>query len=434
MQRNLFNFKIEKKSEAKGEDPTVYAASASTIDIDRDGEIVVPYGVDLKLFELNPLLLGFHDRRSWPIGKVKSVDVSETEVAFDFEFANTEEGRKAEYLYNNGFMNSFSIGFKINEYLSGPFEADVIELDYSRGKIKLPVKKYKGELWGIISKWELREISAVTVPANPYANLKKSLVYKALDEPPERADLILKQIDRFIADLDASAGSALEISHVITHDAAPDVSEETTFDGPKMLAKWARQCSAKNSGRKEDIDWMLYRQGFAAMNPAAVGALKSYYFLHHFADGSVSLPAVKFSLADLLIENGKADLPEEFKRAAYDHLITHLPPEIIPEYKALTPEEAESLRTGTVSKDSTEDPDPPASVSLSPDVMDLLRGLKSSMDEMSEDLVALNLSMSIMEEKMQLVMPEKSIEFNTAEDTGGVEIEKLYNDIKALIS
>ena len=141
------HLKAEVKQEA-GE----YRIVATTRDIDRDGEVVEPSGVrnfDAYLSR-NPVILWAHDYGQPPVGKATGGELKEDSIELTIEWADTEFGREIKYLYDNGFMSSFSIGF--------------IPRDY----------KVVNEVWHWTD-WELLEVSAVPVPANSMANIIRAI-------------------------------------------------------------------------------------------------------------------------------------------------------------------------------------------------------------------------------------------------------------------
>lgn len=138
----------------------VYTIHATTNDIDRDGDIVVPTGVqnlDAYLSN-NPVILFAHDYRLPAVGKAVAGRVSDDSLDLDIEFADTEMGRELKYLYDNGFMSSFSIGFI-------PKNHKVVDNVF---------------YW---TEWELLEVSAVPVPANAAANILRTAKSEGVDLP-----------------------------------------------------------------------------------------------------------------------------------------------------------------------------------------------------------------------------------------------------------
>ena len=122
---------------------------------DRDGDILRADGVDFKNYMKNPVFLGFHNSRDFPLGKVINFWVEGKSVKADVYFPKLEElssdinnvSEKARLIdfcfhcYKNGLLNAVSVGF--------------IPLEWTETKDGYD-----------ITKWELLEFSAVAVPAN----------------------------------------------------------------------------------------------------------------------------------------------------------------------------------------------------------------------------------------------------------------------------
>jgi HK97 family phage prohead protease len=149
-----FDLKVT-KSETDGVKQFTFFASVEKRD--RDNDIIMIDGIEMSNFEKNPVFLAAHDDRRPPVGKVvawrkATIDGSKC-LEIDVEFADTEAGREYQKLYDGGFMNAVSIrfipaadGYKYNDGASG-FD---------------------------VFKCELVEVSAVSIPANQYALIKKS--------------------------------------------------------------------------------------------------------------------------------------------------------------------------------------------------------------------------------------------------------------------
>jgi HK97 family phage prohead protease len=113
---------------------------------DRAGDVVVPAGCVLVNYRKNPIVLADHDQTK-PIGNAEAV-VRNGRLEALITFAPAGASEKAdEYcaLAKAGVLNTISIGFT-------PIEASPI--------------KGGGVLF---SKWELLEMSVISVPANPNA-------------------------------------------------------------------------------------------------------------------------------------------------------------------------------------------------------------------------------------------------------------------------
>lgn len=130
-------------------------AIASTDVVDRHGERINQDGWDLKNFKANPVLLWGHDHTEIAVGNARNIHIERAggtpRLVFtpDFHTA-TDKARALKTLYDEGRLNSFSVGFVPKEF---------------DGKDAIYLKQ------------ELLEISAVNVPANPEARM---LAYKSL--------------------------------------------------------------------------------------------------------------------------------------------------------------------------------------------------------------------------------------------------------------
>jgi HK97 family phage prohead protease len=126
-------------------------AIASDSAIDRDGDIILQDGWDLKAYKRNPTIPLFHNYHEFPVAKAAKVKVQDGKLMFKPTFAVNEnpQAKIAFDLYKGGFMNAFSVGF-----LPIEFEEET---------------RKDGRIGRNYSKIELLEISAVLVPSNPNA-------------------------------------------------------------------------------------------------------------------------------------------------------------------------------------------------------------------------------------------------------------------------
>lgn len=335
----LFQFKGKVKDteglESKDSHSPVFEAIASTAALDRDREVLLPRGVMIDNFMKNPVMLHIHDYRQLPVGKVLEIGIEKKEVSFKFQFADTDTGRELRYLYDNDFMNAFSVGFY-------PRAAKMIT-DEDGEKVKLPVaddteevvdlSKYETRPRAVIHKWELLEISPVPVPSNPEALLRRSadlVVRKYHDQPALAAHAksaldadvtsLLDMISKFTDETDSFEVRGPVRSHTTPTDF------EAAWDGQKARATLARDASSDGSGKKETIDFAKFAQGFAWFDSAAADTLGAYKLPHHVArDGSIVaiFRGVTAAMGALLGARGGADIPTEDRQAVYDHLARH---------------------------------------------------------------------------------------------------------------
>jgi len=157
------------KASAAGERDMVKRVVLTTPARDRQGDIMVPTGVSLRWFVKNPVVLWAHRYDQAPIGTVDpgSIAVSESGIEADVVFdKGSVVGREVFGLYDRGVMRAWSIGFL-------PLEWELIE-DAASGK----VGGYR------VTRWELLELSAVPVPANPEALSRQLHCYEARGYDP----------------------------------------------------------------------------------------------------------------------------------------------------------------------------------------------------------------------------------------------------------
>lgn len=131
-----------------------YKVLASTSAIDRQGDSIDQAGWDLVNFLQNPVILWAHDYSELPVGKATAINVTDSGLECEFEFAPAEGNPKAVQvatLFDQGYLNAVSVGF-------------------------IP-KERNGN---IITSAELLEISIVPVPANQEA-LRLAIESKSLD-------------------------------------------------------------------------------------------------------------------------------------------------------------------------------------------------------------------------------------------------------------
>jgi HK97 family phage prohead protease len=156
-------------------------AVASTIDMDRDKEIILPSAFEASIgaFKSNPVILACHqhrlsDGRSPVIGSAdpESIKIDDKKVTFTMTFAKTDLGEEYWQLYRDKHMRAFSIGFIPIEWKD--------ERDEKLGWIRT------------FTKIELLEISAVPVPSNRRALTRASKGFADGDDDQVKA--VLKDI------------------------------------------------------------------------------------------------------------------------------------------------------------------------------------------------------------------------------------------------
>lgn len=156
---------------------------ASTGDIDRDGERILPeaFRLHLDAFLKNPVFLAGHQHRlsdgnPTVIGKVVKIWLNDDGLWTIIQFAESELGERYWRLYRDGFMSAVSVGFI-------PLKSrDIIENSRS-------IREH--------FEVELIEISAVAIPSNRQALARSKaakLVFVDAKRREREDEVILKAI------------------------------------------------------------------------------------------------------------------------------------------------------------------------------------------------------------------------------------------------
>lgn len=195
------------KADIGQKDGKIFGIASSAVE-DRQGEVVSVDGWDLKNFKKAPRLLWAHDHHEPAIGKVTKTWYEGTgkskRLMFEAVFQDvTEKARAIAQLVKEGFINTFSVGFK-------PLEME----------------------GNVITKSELLEISVVNVPANPEAML---LAYKSLkgigveDQVIKEVGIKADDKDALIVELQEELASVKSMAQKATETA------ESAVKGLKLL-------------------------------------------------------------------------------------------------------------------------------------------------------------------------------------------------------
>lgn len=119
--------------------------------VDRDREVMLVKGLDLKWYRKNPVVMYGHSHAGLPIGKNQWIRREKGRLVAKTIFATEEQNPLAEQVYQlfkGGFLKAWSVGFIILE-----------SRDPKPDEFEDPVTR-------VITKWVLLEYSAVPVPAN----------------------------------------------------------------------------------------------------------------------------------------------------------------------------------------------------------------------------------------------------------------------------
>jgi phage head maturation protease len=320
----------EPKGDAGGD---VYQAIASTDALDRDRDVMLAEGCVIEDFMKNPVMLYIHNYRQVPVAKVLKIDVNPGEVAFDFTFAETDIAKEMRYMYDNGFMNAFSVGFYPKTRL--PVEDDTpdkFDVDANGSQVTVDLTKYSERPRQIICTWELLEISPVPVPANPEALLlraKDEMVRKYAGSV-EQKGMVSSLLDEQLVDVKTiMAGFMTSLDAFKLRGAVPGhttpVDMDTSWDGAKARAALAKWASSDGSGDKDKMNWAKFSKGFAWFDSDKLENFTAYKLGHHIpkGDGLVAIwRGMTAAMSVVLEARGGVDVGED-KQKVYNHLAKH---------------------------------------------------------------------------------------------------------------
>lgn len=141
----------------KSAKPRTFVATITTDSVDRDGEVVIPAGMNSKEYERNPVLLYEHDALK-PIGKMLTMKRGDRSIEAEFALAPRPEGHAGDWLPDTvaalmdfGALNTMSIGFMGTE---------------ARPASKADTERFGNGVRRVYGKWKLLEVSVVSLPAN----------------------------------------------------------------------------------------------------------------------------------------------------------------------------------------------------------------------------------------------------------------------------
>lgn len=137
------------KTKVLDEQNRIIEMVGSTEDYDRVGDSMKMAGAILTNYLRNPVILANHNygnsEKPSVIGRTLDLNIVGHQLIFKIQFAETDNGKEWFYLYSNNYMNASSIGF-------------------------IPLEYKPNDHGGYdFTKWELLELSLVSVPCNPNA-------------------------------------------------------------------------------------------------------------------------------------------------------------------------------------------------------------------------------------------------------------------------
>jgi len=135
----------------------------STADLDRDGEVLLPSGCDLKEFRKAPQVLWGHNYELPPIGSDQWIDADERGIIAKTVYAQTERAEEIWQLVKQGHLKTSSVGFVPLKWVNKNEDGwSKLITRLAKSGIKIDPEKTRR----IYTKWLLLEHSKVSVPAN----------------------------------------------------------------------------------------------------------------------------------------------------------------------------------------------------------------------------------------------------------------------------
>jgi HK97 family phage prohead protease len=130
-------------------------AYASTADLDRDGDVILPdaWRKTIQQNESVPLMWA-HEYNIPPVGRASAFAIDDKGLRFEATFAKTAFAEEIWQLYSDGFLDSFSVGFR--------------PIEWEDGNTKSGAKR-------VFKEAELLEISSAPIPANPHARIERGI-------------------------------------------------------------------------------------------------------------------------------------------------------------------------------------------------------------------------------------------------------------------
>lgn len=246
---------------------------ASTEGIKRDGKDLKAANWMLDNFRKNPVVLWVHGYAAGipPIGRAVNIEAAGGKLITEIEFDKEDEfARQVESKYRRGFLNAVSVGW-----------ADVQAKD--------------------ATKYDLLDISAVPVPADPQALIERErIAMRALGEEMLR---VAGKIDTKNLTTIVTERRGATPPH-----STPKMPEETDWDGPSEVAK--------AEGREQ------LRRMHAWVDEEQDPDLKQAYKLpHHLTSGQVVWRGVAAAMARLL--QAGTQIPDADREGVYRHLRRH---------------------------------------------------------------------------------------------------------------
>jgi HK97 family phage prohead protease len=271
-------------SATKGESGAALTVTIATRTKDRHGDILEPAGADTSAFQRNPVVLWAHQYDELPIGRASRLWSDGPSFLAEVLFDTRPFAQEVLRLYREGFLSGWSVGFL-------PKKWEVIE-------------DANGKFDGYhIREWELVELSAVPVPANPEA------LTHELENGGIRAPALVKELGEMLHRSRPCGTDPVCGKGAILYKETPKDPEGAEWD------------AAEEVGKAEVDDLKIMSAWFDSAN----AQLKQSYKLphHRAANYHVVWNGVRAAMGALFGARGGVDIPDEDREPVYRHLAKH---------------------------------------------------------------------------------------------------------------
>ncbi|MBC7327552.1 hypothetical protein H5T87_05505 [bacterium] len=124
---------------------------------------------------------------------------------------------------------------------------------------------------------------------------------------------------------EAEKSDIIELS-AVKHTVEYTLVEDAQWDADRAVGRIAQWASSDGSGEKDKIDWGKFREAFAWYDPENADNFGAYKLPHHdIVNGRFACVwrGVAAAMAALKGARGGVQIPEDEKRAVYNHLARH---------------------------------------------------------------------------------------------------------------
>lgn len=189
-------------AEIKEVEDRTFEVVASTEGTDRDGEVLIQAGLDMKNYLLNPVILFGHDYHSLPIGKATAIEQRDGKTIIRGVFASKEANPLAEQvfqLYKEGILKAVSVGFIAKRYDGMKItESELLELSFvpvPANPEALSVRNFAKELVGMAKQYKMNGELALVIKSAKEQGMEVAEEYDEVENGTEQGDSEADDID-----------------------------------------------------------------------------------------------------------------------------------------------------------------------------------------------------------------------------------------------